>query len=57
MKASYQVNFVRAHRFFIINKSFLKELNKQDNNNFIAEFYNAETKTLVSKCQLENLFS
>ncbi|MED3662070.1 LytTR family DNA-binding domain-containing protein [Ureibacillus sp. FSL K6-8385] len=50
-------NFVRAHRSFIINKNLVKGLNRRDYNNFIVKFKETKAEALVSKGQLENLFT
>ncbi|WNS78710.1 LytTR family DNA-binding domain-containing protein [Domibacillus sp. DTU_2020_1001157_1_SI_ALB_TIR_016] len=50
-------NFVRSHRAFIINKSCLQELIKQDENNYEATFFDTEKTAIVSKTYLNSLFS
>lgn len=47
-------NFLRGHRSFIINKSSLKELVKQDENNYEAIFCDKKENALVSKEYFNN---
>lgn len=50
-------NFVRSHRSFIINKQLLRELTKQDENNYEAFFFNIDKTALVSKMYFGNIFT
>ena len=50
-------NFVRSHRSFIINKTLLRELIKQDENNYEAYFSNMDKTALVSKMYFDKIFS
>lgn len=49
-------NFVRSHRSYIINKTLLRELTKQDENNYEAIFSNIDKTALVSKMYFDSIF-